>query len=195
MRLHAARGGSLNSIFLKIFPSCCCCFSNMWSPPKFDYRRSLFSGIWWVNSTALQLLLLCLTTAGRALERLPGHHIFCFISLHLSSQKKIGGNLYSYPNPQNHTALPLCLLELPPPKRMTRIKPSISEGERKESMSFHDAHRTYPARKCPFFLQMCIYNNRLINVARFSGYWFRIIMRCAILENLRSTITLGPESD
>ena len=41
------------------------------------------------------------------------------------------------------------MLELPPPKRLTRIKPSISEGERKESMSFHSAHWTYSAKKMP----------------------------------------------
>ena len=88
------------------------------------------------------------------------HLIFFFISLHKSSKINFGGiirQLIILPSLQSH---PPCLLELPPPKRLTRIKPSISEGERKESMSFHAAHWTYSAKKGPAFLWIIILNNR-----------------------------------
>ena len=77
---------------------------------------------------------------------------FSFSFHYINPVKLISGGiirqLITLPSLQSH---PPCLLELPPPKRLTRIKPSISEGERKESMSFHAAHWTYSAKKGPAF--------------------------------------------
>ena len=86
---------------------------------------------------------------------------FSFSFHYINRVKLISGRiirqLIILPSLQSH---PPCLLELPPPKRLTRIKPSISEGERKESMSFHAAHWTYSAKKARHFLWIIILNNQ-----------------------------------